>query len=690
MTVRRDTDEKTKKRGARPIIFYLLSLIFYLLLACEQPRGVMPLPLDSNVAADSLQVSAGNLRPAFQADITDYTVTVNHRVETITVTIAVAGPAQVSALNGVPQTLVTGENVIALTVTAEDGTQRTYTVKVRRLSDALITVGSAEDLAKIGAEDEEEFPLAGNYVLGGDLVLAAWMPVGADEENAFTGSFDGAHHTITIQSINESVFADGTDERPAGYLGIFGYTKGSAEVQAVVKDVMVITSLNHAINKTGTYYAGALVGCAGEYTALSGITVEGSLSFSNSNTAAPRGPVYAGGVAGALIASALRDSSNGAAIYVFGTAQSGAYNYAGGLVGIFDRNAVIWGMNPKVVEGAPFAGSSIVNCSNTGDVSGETSGPQTNVFAGGITGGSCYGFKTYYSGRIEDCWSSGKVSAGGAGYWSFAGGIAGTICGDGDGYGNLAGPTDDSSVTGPTRIVRCYATGDVSTEGAQGSWPYVGGIVGYNYYGAVVSQCSFSGAVSSKGERVYDYTGGVAGYNSQLGGHPSTIEDCWSSGTVSGRINAGGVVGQNQVFAVTRRCYSTAALSVRAPNGAKGNTSQQGAGGIAGYNAGTVRDCAALNPSIASTGGFTRLHRVAGDAPVGDLVNNAAFSGMDVTITPDPNPPNSPETHDPDPGADNKDGVDCAAKPAQSVFTDMGWDFVKVWEMGEDGYPVFR
>ncbi|MDR2445480.1 MAG: cadherin-like beta sandwich domain-containing protein [Spirochaetaceae bacterium] len=670
------------------ILAFTFILIFF--AGCEQPRGGdnPNVTLDSNATPYSLSVSAGNLRPTFSPNITAYTVTVNHRVETIKVTLAVSSKAQVSYPNGVPLPIVTGSNKISLTVNAEDGTKRTYSVTVRRLSDATVSIGTAGDLAKIGIDDE--YPLAGNYALAADLELAGWTPIGPNEENAFTGNFDGAGHTITLSSIAGSAFVNGSDAKPAVYLGVFGYTKGSAEIKALVKNITVITGLDHSITKKGEYYVGALAGCAGEYTELSGITVKGSLSFSNDYAGDSKGPVYVGGIAGALIASALRNSSNDADIYAFGKAGNGAYNYAGGLVGIFDRNALTRGTYyPNVIQGAPFAGSSIVNCSNTGNVSGETDGSATNVFAGGIAGGSCYGFKTYYSGRIEDCWSTGNVSAGGGGYWSFAGGIAGTICGDGDGYDSLAGAPDDSTVTGPTRIVRCYATGDVKTNGPSGSWPYVGGIVGYNYYGAVVARCYFSGDVSSEGEG-YDYTGGIAGYNSQLGGHPSTIEDCWSSGTVSGRINAGGIVGQNQVHAITRRCYSTAALTVRAPNGAIGNLSQQGAGGIAGYNAGTVRNCAALNPSITSTGGFSRVYRVVGDAPIGGLENNAAFSGMVITISPDPNPPNSPEAREPDPGADAKDGADSAKKPVQSVYAGLGWDFTNVWKMGSEGYPILR
>jgi hypothetical protein len=44
----------------------------------------------------------------------------------------------------------------------------------------------------------------------------------------------------------------------------------------------------------------------------------------------------------------------------------------------------------------------------------------------------------------------------------------------------------------------------------------------------------------------------------------------------------------------------------------------------------------------------------------------------------------------PEPDADGLDGADCIAKPGQSVFAGLGWDFASVWVMGGDGYPVLR
>jgi hypothetical protein len=338
-----------------------------------------------------------------------------------------------------------------------------------------------------------------------------------------------------------------------------------------------------------------------------------------------------------------------------GAAANGAYSFAGGAVGMFD------------------GGASISGCNNTGDVTGKTSGPGTNVFSGGIAGGSFYSMSTTARGTIANCSSTGNVSAEGGGFWSWAGGIAGVIAGSG------------------TSIKQCFATGSVIAEGPSGSWPYAGGIAGYNYFGARISQCYFDGAVEARGEGVYfDYTGGIAGYNSKEYGHGSVIEDCYSAGTVKGRVNSGGIVGQNQVCATVRRCYSTAAITLSAEAGSGGSQSRQGGGGIAGYNApddgkgtGTVHGCAALNPSIES-GGFTGVHRVAGiSGGTAVLANNYAWEGMAVSIA------GTPQEAVPNPGGE--DGEGCAEKPNQAWYEDeLGWDFVSTWEMGGGGYPVLQ
>jgi hypothetical protein len=667
-------------RGKGPCTALLLTAFLAALVfsGCEQPGGtVNTLTPDSDAALRELSLSAGSLSPVFDPAQTGYTAEVGNSVEAITVSgTANSSYALVGGQNGRKQNLNVGLNPpIIITVQAQDGTTKTYTVTVTRLEKRLVTIETEDDLAKIGVDPG--FSLAGEYRLEADLVLENWVPIG-NGATVFSGQFDGGNHTITIKSFAKSVFLD-----KKTYLGLFGFTRGSAGSKTLIKDLKIKTEIAETINRAGVYYVGALSGYSGAYTELNNITVEGNLRFEN--TASERSAaIYTGGITGGLYGAELQNSSSSANIDACGMAGNGSYNYVGGLAGIFEQDTVI-DPGAQFGTGTVSLGSSIINCHNTGNIQGRTSGARSNVFVGGVTGGSGYSFKTYYSGKIEDCSSTGTVTGRcSGGWWAFAGGIAGTIVGDGS--ANPDAPATDNP-TGPTRIVRSYATGTISAIDAE--WPYVGGIVGYNYYGALVSQCYFTGNVISDGD--YDYTGGIAGYNSkQYYGHSSRIEDCWSSGTVQGGINAGGIVGQNQVAAITERCYSLSALSVRAEKGTMGLSSQQGMGGIAGYNAvsdgkaqGTVQNCVALNPSLDAPGGFDLVYRVIGNGG-GTIGGNMADPGMTITIS------GSPSVNS-DPGPNAKDGEDTATpKPTQSVYEALGWDFDTVWEMGDKGYPVLQ
>jgi hypothetical protein len=512
-------------------------------------------------------------------------------------------------------------------------------------SEPPISLSDSSDMAKIGVDPA--YPANGNYTLSNDITLTAWTPVCPDAENAFSGTFDGGGKTITLQSFSGTALSKSS-------VGIFGYVKGtSPQEKAGVRNITITSSVTAA--STGPFgQAVGLVAGDAENAIIRDITLKGSFTLISAQV------VYSGGIAGSIKGgTAVKDCVSSMNILVDGGGDGGAYSYAGGFVGLFT------------------GGGEIHNCHNTGNVTGDCKTARSQVFVGGIAGGSYYGFSTAYYGNIQDCSSTGNITAKALGDWSWAGGIAGTIVGDGDG-----------TLEKTTRIVRCWASGTVSVADTDAGWPYVGGIVAYNYYGALVSQCYFTGTVISNGS--YDYVGGIAGYNSkQYNGHSSRIEDCWSSGTVLGGINAGGIVGQNQVAAITRRCYSLSALSVQAGEGATGAFSHGGMGGIAGYNAvpddfsvGTVRDCVALNPSLTAPGGFDEVYRVIGSGG-GTIENNLASSAITISIGGSPSP-NS------DPGPNAKDGGNCAAQPAQSVYVKLGWDFTNVWKMGSEGFPVLQ
>jgi hypothetical protein len=94
-----------------------------------------------------------------------------------------------------------------------------------------------------------------------------------------------------------------------------------------------------------------------------------------------------------------------------------------------------------------------------------------------------------------------------------------------------------------------------------------------------------------------------------------------------------------------------------------------------------ITACVALNPSL-ENGSSANIHRIAGKNN-GTITNNQARSDMTIATTVEGG-------HAADEGGDKVDGAGCDAKPAQSVYEGLGWDFTGVWKMGGSGCPVLK
>jgi hypothetical protein len=342
---------------------------------------------------------------------------------------------------------------------------------------------------------------------------------------------------------------------------------------------------------------------------------------------------------------------------------------------------------------ANYAENSLIDgCSATVTLTLTLAASIHNASAGGIVG--------YMKNNVtvSGCTASGAItltSGMEAGLMVYAGGVVGY---SGSGVQGTASKN-------PTRITRSSWNGTVS---ASGGYPYAGGVVGYNYTGAKVTRCSSQGTVTATGGTL-PYAGGVAGYNS--GGDianptadtEAVIENCYSTATVNAVSSskaalAGGIAGSNACRARISKCYATGAVTATVNGnsaddigGSLGVMVAASAGGIAGaqYYKGplVIEYCAALNTSItgtdsASSGAVWNIYRIAGAGAVGSDIGvfkvNIAYSGMTIT-------PQRPPTV----SATGKDGADTGEKPAQGVYTGMGWDFNTVWQMSGD-YPVLR
>ncbi len=87
----------------------------------------------SNNNLSSLTIEGLTLEPSFNSDVLDYTTNLEEDLDKLTVTTKTENSKATAKVEG-NEGLKTGENTIKITVAAEDGTKKTYTVKVTKTS----------------------------------------------------------------------------------------------------------------------------------------------------------------------------------------------------------------------------------------------------------------------------------------------------------------------------------------------------------------------------------------------------------------------------------------------------------------------------------------------------------------------------------------------------------------------------
>ena len=123
----------------------------------------------------------------------------------------------------------------------------------------------------------------------------------------------------------------------------------------------------------------------------------------------------------------------------------------------------------------------------------------------------------------------------------------------------------------------------------------IGGVVGYSW--GTIENCSVSGSVSGT-----VYVGGVVG--AQIGG---SITGCSSSATVKGTVDVGGVAGQTNSSATLTACYATGNVIIEmAP---KKNIA---GGSLVGMNAGSSLLACYATGNVTSTGSSTGYMHIGG------------------------------------------------------------------------------
>ena len=123
----------------------------------------------------------------------------------------------------------------------------------------------------------------------------------------------------------------------------------------------------------------------------------------------------------------------------------------------------------------------------------------------------------------------------------------------------------------------------------------IGGVVGYSW--GTIENCSVSGSVSGT-----VYVGGVVG--AQIGG---SITGCSSSATVKGTVDVGGVAGQTNSSATLTACYATGNVIIEMDP--KKNIA---GGSLVGMNAGSSLLACYATGNVTSTGSSTGYMHIGG------------------------------------------------------------------------------
>ena len=168
----------------------------------------------------------------------------------------------------------------------------------------------------------------------------------------------------------------------------------------------------------------------------------------------------------------------------------------------------------------------------------------------------------------------------------------GTFDGGGHTIKGLTVTTNDQFVGLFGSIGNAGTVKNVMMEGVQitknHSSGFAGGVAGYSW--GTIENCSVSGSVSGT-----VYVGGVVG--AQIDG---SITGCSSSATVKGTVDVGGVAGQTNSSATLTACYATGNVTLEIDP-----TKNIAGGGLVGMNAGSSLLACYATGNVTSTGSST-------------------------------------------------------------------------------------
>ena len=358
-------------------------------------------------------------------------------------------------------------------------------------------IKNADELAALMSDSAK---WTGSYRLAADIDLTgrAQSSIGT-YETPFTGSFDGAGHTVRGLNIE----ADGA----AGLFGVISEASiSNLTVEGTVTNVFAADSAETKIDEK---YPGT--------GGICGVVLTGGSLTNCVNRATVNGPGNSGGLVGVVYNYGMQS------VTVTGCENYGTVNsFLGNAGGLFGRIQTSSAATPAVL---------VSGCANRVNVSSES---EDRNRIGGIAG-----YVRSEAGviRIENCENEGNISGINSGEKAsnapFAGGIVGRI----------EVQSDSSSAV---QIYTCVNTGEVSST-------YVsGGIAAYMQRSAACSESATEIVQSSNSGNVTgtSFAGGIAAYTQNLctADTHSGVFNCLNTGEVKSDACAGGIIGRQYGF----------------------------------------------------------------------------------------------------------------------------------------------
>ena len=323
----------------------------------------------------------------------------------------------------------------------------------------------------------------------------SWSPIGT-AASPFTGNYDGDGYKISGLKIDTTAHSSANT-----ILGLFGVVGDGAVLNDIALEGVDIDVA--AGSSTYESFIGSLAGV--NYGTITDCSVVGNIDAASYNIEIG-GLVGNNGSGGPADDGDISGCTSDCTINVTVNYQQG---HVGGLVG-----------------SSYATGSSIINCTSTGTVTGVGGSVvnQTSVFSGGLIG---YASDT----TITGCSSDAVVSATNVRSQAQAGGLIGGI-------------------VASCLISNCSSTGDAiagDAVGSTGTTICAGGLIGKSFSSSVITN-SFStgdatatgtGASTSSGTYTYVYSGGFLGYIS-AGSSALNISQCYSTGFSSATVSTYG------------------------------------------------------------------------------------------------------------------------------------------------------